>query len=475
MPRKLRRKIAAKPAQRAPQRAPHRAAPRGKEILASLRKAYDSIMNRFAVWELMLLGFGAVALVSILVVLFAPFGDGPELIHTTGPVPPAGSDAFVAELSDVMTLPVALAPRPTVLNNGDAFLSRLIIDIDGAKRSIDFMVYIWDDGRFSDKVLSHLTARAKAGVPVRIALDAFGAASAPDDKLDDFRKAGGRVATFHSLMPLPWAMARDHKRNHRRAIVIDGDVAYTGGIAVSDTWLGNARNDKEWRDVMFRVEGAMARHLQSAFAEVWEGATGEILAGDAFYPQDFSAPGMRVKYVPFPSSPSPDVFAMESFVLLSLEGARKSITIVSPYFLPDASLRAALEKKARAGVAVNVLVPNHYNDNRWVRYASQEIYEELLAAGVKIREFQPTFIHTKLMIVDGLWSVIGSANMDNRSRKLNDEVVMGIADADFAKALETLVAGDVARSAPVELAKWRERGLWQRAMERVALVTVQQY
>lgn len=443
--------------------------------LATVRRAGSAILDRFAWWELLFLSVGAIVIATALVVLFLPFGKGPALIKPASPIAATGSPQFLSTLSNIMTLPIEKASRPQTINNGDAFLKRLLPDIDAAKSSINFMVYIWDDGRFSDIVLDHLQKRAKAGVQVRIALDAYGAVSAPAEKLEQFRKAGGRVATFHSLMPLPWEMARDHKRNHRRAIVIDGKIAYTGGIAVSDTWLGDARTPDEWRDVMFRVEGPMAAHLQGAFNEVWELAAGELLSGDKFYPPAQPVPGDTVTFLPFASSPSPDVLAMENFVLLSLEGAQKRIVIVSPYFLPDETLRGVLEAKARAGLDVEVLLPNDQNDSRWVRYASQNYYEELLRAGVKIDEYQPTFIHTKLMIVDGLWSVIGSANMDNRSRKLNDEVVFGIADPIFAKQLEDLVRRDQAKALPIRLAEWQNRGPWQHVLEWIALGSVQQY
>jgi cardiolipin synthase len=280
---------------------------------------------------------------------------------------------------------------------------------------------------------------------------------------------------FHTLMPLPWAMARDHKRNHRRAIVIDGHIAFTGGIAVADSWLGDARNPQQWRDMMFRVEGSMASHLQAAFAEVWELGTGEVLAGDRFYPAQAAQPGRTVPYIPFISAPSADTFGMEDLVLLSLKAARKTILIVSPYFLPDATLNSVLCAKAQSGTEVRILVPNHYNDSRWVRYASRYGYGRLLRCGVQIAEYQPTFIHTKLLVVDGSWSVIGSANMDNRSRKLNDEVVLGISDADFARQLTNIIGVDWAHAQRISLAQWQSRSLWERPLEWIALLSVQQY
>jgi cardiolipin synthase len=221
----------------------------------------------------------------------------------------------------------------------------------------------------------------------------------------------------------------------------------------------------------------MAAHLQAAFAEVWELGTGEILNGDKFYPASTApAAGARqLRYIPFVSSPSVDTFGMENLVLLSLGGARRSIDMVTPYFLPDQSMRNVLCAKAKTGVAVRILLPNEHNDSRWVRYASQNYYDTLLGCGVRISEYQPTFIHTKLLVVDGSWSVIGSANMDNRSRKLNDEVVLGISDAPFAAKLQQVIAGDEAHAKPITVAQWRQRSVFAHGLEWLALASVQQY
>ncbi|MBV9540946.1 MAG: hypothetical protein JO167_06730, partial [Alphaproteobacteria bacterium] len=388
---------------------------------------------------------------------------------------PAGSPEFVRTLAAELNLPVEQAPPIQTFQNGDAFLKALTADIDHAKRSINFMVYIWGDGTFSDVVLAHLEERLRAGVPVRIMLDAYGASSAPSEKLDRFKELGGKVATFHSLMPLPWTMSRDHKRNHRRSIVIDGTIAYTGGIAVDDPWLGNALNPDQWRDMMFRVQGTMASHLQGAFAELWAGTTGELLVGDRFFPAPDTHLQADLTYVTLASTPNPDVFAMENFTLLSILGAQREIDVVTPYLLLDETIKNALVAKAKAGIAVRILVPNDHNDNRSVRYASQYAYDDLLRAGIRLYEFQPTFIHTKLLIVDGVWSVIGSANMDNRSRKLNEEVVFGISNPAFAQSLLGSMQGDLNRSRQIKLSEWENRGFFQRAMEITAQAFVQQY
>src|SRR5665213_419518 len=393
----------------------------------------------------------------------------------SGPMPAAGSPQFISTLSDTLGIPVEKAPAIELFNNGDAFLKPVLADIDAAQRSINFMDYVWTDGTFSDVILAHLEQKLRVGVQVRVMLDAYGGISAPSEKFARFKALGGKVSVFHSLAPLPWTMARDHKRNHRRAIVIDGTTGYTGGVGIDDNWLGNARNDREFRDVMFRVKGSMAGYLQGAFAELWASTTGELLVGDRFYPTPVPNTEPSLTYLPLASAPSPDLFKMETFMLLSMLGAQHEIDIVTPYFLPDDSIRRMLINKAKAGVIVRLLVPDEHNDEASVRYASHYSYEDLLRSGVRIYEFQRTFNHSKLLIVDGVWSVIGSANMDNRSRKLNDEIVFGIADANFAHTLEVTFAADLGRAQEIKLGSWEKRGIWQRLREVVAQALVQQY
>jgi cardiolipin synthase len=444
-----------------------------KGVWSICRSAFGKCWGRYTGWELVLLGIGWASFISLTVILLLPIDKGPRLSAPATSMPAATSPAFLKTLSYHMALPIDHAPPVEVLEDGNAFIRALMRDIDGARHSINFMVYIWEDGNFNDMVLAHLERKQRQGVQVRVMLDAYGAAHAPGRKLERLKQAGAKVATFRSLNPLPWNLLRNTKRNHRRSIVVDGVTGYTGGIAVADSWLGAARTPDEWHDFMFRMTGSMAGRLQGSFAELWAQTTGEVLLGEAFYPPTVA--GGTIPYVTVSTSPSPDLYEADVFFFLSLLSARRSIHIETPYFLPDATIRGLLTQKARAGVDVTLVLPNQHTDQNSVRWAGQRIFTELLEAGVKIHEYQPTFTHAKLLLVDGAWSVVGTANWDNRSRKINDEVLFGIADPALARFLEGQFAEDMGKSRKIELREWRRRGPIQRFLEIVTQALVQQY
>ncbi len=433
-------------------------------------------MQIYTWWEIVIFVIGAVSFLTILLVLFFQFGSGPSTFTTTSPVPAVTSQEFVQTLSDSLALSIEKGDTIKILNNGDAFMSSFISDIDSAKSSINIMVYIWDGGKMSDQIFEHLDAKLKQGVEVRIMLDAFGGQGATKLQVfKTFKDLGGKVQVFHSFTIAPWNISHNQKRNHRRSIVIDGNIGYTGGMAVSDTWLGDARNKNEWRDMMFRTTGSMAHDIQGAFTELWASSTGELLTGEKFFPPITKTDPNPITYIPLVSTPSPDSLVMQKFILLSLLGAQQKIYMTTPYFLPDQSLEDTLIAKAKEGVDVRLLLPNDYNDTPGVRHASQKSYEDLLKGGVKIYEYQPTFIHAKSIVIDGDWSVIGSANMDNRSRKLNEENIFGISDKAFGTEVESIFLNDLNHASQINLADWKKRGLWQRIREVFALKFVQQY
>jgi cardiolipin synthase A/B len=297
----------------------------------------------------------------------------------------------------------------------------------------------------------------------------------PDEDGERFEEAGGIVAVFR---PLRFGkLLRFHRRNHRRAIVIDGRIAFTGGAAVGDKWLGNARNTDEWRDSMVRVTGCMAENLQSAFAELWAFTTGEMLTGDSFFHErhDTDDRYADVRSVGLISSPSNEEHPLRLFFFLSFLAARERLWITSPYFVPDKHLREVVKRRARSGVDVRVLLPNEHTDAKPIRKASHSYYQELLDAGVRIFEYQPTMMHAKTVVVDGKWSVVGSANMDVRSKELNEENVLGILEQEFAEQLEHSFEKDLRQAVEIDRVAWRRRGFGSRIVERVSVLFAEQY
>jgi cardiolipin synthase len=453
-----------------------------KKAKSNLKKAFLTLRKKilpYTWWEITIFIVGIASFLSMIVILFLPLGKGPKKFTYSGKVPEVSRPEFAPMISSALGLPLRRGSEIISLNNGDEFLASLLKDIDNATSTINIMVYIWKDGAMSKQILEHLNVKLSEGVEVRIMYDSFGSHTfVPKNMFKEFKDKGGKVSAFHSLTLTPWNFLRNNQRNHRRAIIIDGNIGYTGGMAVSDSWLGNAENSKEYRDVMFRVQGSMASDLEGIFSELWSGNTGEILIGNKFFPvesQTEQAKQNSSSYISLASTPSLDTLILERFLLLSLQGGEHSIYMTTPYFLPDDPISEILFQKAKAGVDVRLLVPNKYNDSSGVRHASQKSYQDLLESGVKIYEYQPTFIHTKTIVIDGVWSIIGSANMDKRSRLINEENVFGIYDLAFGTQIQKIFLDDVVKSKEITLADWKNRGWWQRIEEFFALKFVEQY
>jgi cardiolipin synthase len=418
-------------------------------------------------------GTGLLAAVGAVVSLFFSLGRRPPAVRATA-TPPVDAPEFLDAAAGLVNSVPDRGGTVRLLNNGEQAFPALLADIRAAKHTVNWLAYIWEPGRCSDMVFAALVERARAGVQVRVLLDAVGGMRCPDEGKDELRAAGGMVATFR---PLRLGMlTRFYKRNHRRAIVIDGAVGYTGGMAVGDKWLGEARGPEEWRDTMVRTTGCLARDLQSHFAEDWAAVTGEILVGEGFYPR--REPGGEdggVRHTAVASSPGAEQHPMRYFFLLSFLAARRTLYVASPYFVPDRHTREAVASLARQGVDVRILLPNHHTDAKPIRMASHSYYDELLSAGVRIFEYQPTMMHAKLTVVDGCWSVVGSANMDIRSKELNEENALGILDPGLAQAIQATFLADLERAREIRLDQWRRRGVGQRVLERICVLFAEQF
>jgi cardiolipin synthase len=418
-------------------------------------------------WVLMLIG--VIAIVSVIGALFLP--DWPSEDHTSGFDAEPGSDQFVEGAAVFLNCPLFRGGGATILQNGDAFFPAMLEAIRSARDSVNFETYIFEPDEVGRQFIDAFKDRARAGVEVRLVLDGFGAIKMTKRYRKELQEAGVMVTRFRSLSLRN--LVRFYRRTHRRAIVIDGTVGFTGGAAVSKKWKGNVGNPHEWRDSMTRVTGPMVAGIQSAFAGNWVYCTGEILAGPRFFPQlegDTGPCGLSVV-----SSPNDALQPIRLFFWISFINARRRLWISNSYFIPDRRLRDAVIERARKGVDVRILVPGNQTDAVPVQAAGRSYYEELLAAGVRIFEYEPSMMHAKTVTVDGAWSIVGSANLDERSMEINEENVLGVADRDFARSIEEGVIADIAKSREILLQEWRKRSIVRRGMERLAKALIEQY
>lgn len=428
-------------------------------------------------WGALFFVVGVVAVGWAFTTLFLAIGRRPRRFSLENRFE-VGSKRFLEGVSGMLNVPLQTGGTARLLNNGDEIFPAILEALREAERTINFMTYIWERGRISDEVLAALTERARAGVKVRVMLDGIGAWKAPKDGFKELEAAGGRVRWFN-----PFRLGKltaFYRRNHRRAIVVDGKVAFTGGASVADMWLGDARDREHWRDIMVEVRGCLAVNLQSAFTQLWANSTGELLMGDDYFPPTEQAeehPGAEgiSRHVTVISSPAEGSHPLRVFYWTSLACARESIYLTTAYFVPDRDIRRALVQRAKDGVDVRLLLPNKLTDVKIVRLAGHFYFTGLLEAGVRIYEYQPTMMHTKALVVDGTWSVVGSANMDIRSKELNQEAVIGIADAGFGKQLTDTFFADLQQSREIVLEEWKKRPILSRALERILVLFQEQY
>lgn len=428
-------------------------------------------------WLLLFAALGVIALLGAIVTLFFSLGRRPQG-HCLTSMPPVGSTDFLLGVAGTVNAPLQKGGSARLLNNGDEFFPAILRAIEEARHTINFCVYIWEPGEVSDRISEALGRRAREGVEVRVLLDGIGAMLAPDDAIQRMQEAGVTVEWFRTLDL--GKLTRFHKRNHRRAIVIDGRVGFTGGAAVGDKWLGNAEDSEHWRDMMVELRGCVANNLQSAFTQIWASVCGEILVGPHFYPHGDEARaeegGERLSYhVNVISSPAAEAHPLRKLFWTSFRCAQERLYITSPYFVPDRDTRQVIAQQARAGVDVRILLPNHLTDAKPIRLAAHSYYAELLEAGVRIYEYQPAFIHSKTLVVDGKWAVVGSANMDIRSKELNQENVIGILDEEFGQQLEETFLRDLEKAREIHLLAWNQRGVARRVLERLSVLFAEQY
>jgi cardiolipin synthase len=345
-----------------------------------------------------------------------------------------------------------------ILTNACEYYPAMLEAIRGATGSINMELYIFQPGEIADQFIAALSERARHGVTVTIVVDAIGSFSLWGRPVARLRKAGCRIESYQRIR---WySLARLNNRTHRELLIVDGRIAFAGGSGIADWWAFPGKHKRAWRDTMARIEGPIVAALQGVAAENWLECCGEILTGPEYFP-DLEPVGDVTAFV-VKSSPSDRATSSRVAFQLLMDGADHHVRISTPYFLPDRALRRALVRIAKRGVVLTVIVPSKHTDQRWVRLASRRMWGQLLEAGVRIYEYRGTMMHAKVLVVDGIWSVIGTTNMDNRSFEHNDEVNLAMCDREVAERLLADYQRDILDSEEVTLQQWRKRPLWEK-------------
>jgi cardiolipin synthase len=406
-------------------------------------------------------GIGAMAM-ALFSYLSAPVETQPRygLDHEMA----VDSDEFLTSIAGSTGAPFIPGNRIDILNNGDEFFPSMLEAVSGAQASITMEAYIYWAGEIGRKFADALADRARAGVRVKLLLDAIGSSDIGDDIIKTLEEAGCQIAWYN---PIRWyTLGRINHRTHRKSLIIDGRVAFTGGAGIADVWLGHAQDEEHWRDIQIRLEGPAVTPLQTGFAQNWLETTHELISGPEYYPVHEPAGDLRVLTIM--SSPVTGASNARTLYYLSITSARRSIRIANPYFVPDpAALDTLIEAKKR-GVDVRIMVAGRHNDNWLSRRNAVRLYGRLLDAGIEILEYEGTLLHHKTMVVDGLWATIGTTNFDSRSFAHNEENNVCFYDRQLARQLDGIFEEDARRCTRITLEAWRNRGWFWKLQEFVA-------
>ena len=349
--------------------------------------------------------------------------------------------------------------RVELLFNGDQIFPAMLEAIRSAQKSITYLQYIYEDGTIAHEMADAFAERCRAGVQVKILLDSLGSISLPQDIPDRWKNSGCQLEWFEKVT---FKFLHYNHRSHRRILVVDGKIGFTGGHAVTDAWKGDGRAPEHWRQTDVRVEGPIVQQLQAAFVDSWRRTTGNILGDSSYFPPLDSQGKVYAQIVK--SSPLGGSFGSYLLFLLSITSAQKSIHITNPYFFPDDRIEKALINAVKRGVKIVVITPGK-GDLAATSSVSVSGFGPYLIGGVEIYEYQPALMHTKVMIVDGVWATVGSANLDNRSLAINEEINLVVYDTGFAEQLEKSFQEDLKYSKRLTYEAWNSRPLMDKIME----------
>ena len=371
---------------------------------------------------------------------------------------------FRRSLGVLLGPPILEGNKVDALLNGDEIFPAMLAAIRSAEKTITFETYIYWSESIGEEFSQALSERARAGVKVHLMLDFMGTMKMDLAQIDALKAAGVKVQRYHK--PVWWKLARLNNRTHRKLLIIDGKLGFTGGVGIADQWRGNAQDENHWRDTHFRIEGPAVGQMQAVFNDNWLKATGTVLDGADYFPALKAVGNMPAQM--FSSSPTGGSESMHLMYLMSITSARKTIDLSAAYFVPDDLTIRTLIEAAKRGVRVRIIMPGKYIDSDLVKAASRERWPELLAAGVKLAEYQPTMYHVKGLIVDTLLVSVGSTNFDNRSFSINDEANLNVLDPVFARQQEAIFEADWRLSRQVTKEAFRERPWWQRVTTGMA-------
>jgi cardiolipin synthase len=401
-------------------------------------------------------------LVALVAYLIAPYEQPPAygLDHETT----VTSAAFLPSIEGLTGIPMIDGNRVQLLNNGDEFYPAMLSAVREASASITIEAYIYWKGRVGMEFATALADRARAGVSVKILLDAVGSSTIGTEILQVLESGGCELAWFNPIRP--WSLGRFNYRTHRKTLVIDGRLGFTGGAGIADHWTGHAEDPEHWRDMQIEIEGPGIVPLQTGFAQNWLQTTRELVSGPRFFPTIPAAGAVAIHGML--SSPSVGASAARISYYFAIICARRSILIANPYFVPDQTAIDALVEAHRRGVDVRITVSGRFNDNWLARHNSVRLFGPLLRAGIAVFEYDRTMLHHKTMVVDGRWATIGTTNFDNRSFAFNEESNIAFTDPELVADLEATYHEDEAVSSRVTLEAWQRRGVVQQGREIVS-------
>lgn len=409
------------------------------------------------------------ALVTLLVVVLSMNFATPEkkierrIVHSYA----AEDPQFMREMGVMLGPAIVGGNHVTALQNGDQIFPAMLEAIRGAQRTITFETYIYWSGDIGKRFTEALAERARAGVTVSVTIDWAGSIKMEQALLDRMEDAGVKVKRYR---PLHWYnLGRMNNRTHRKLLVVDGHIGFTGGVGIADQWMGQAQDPDHWRDLHFRIEGPVVAQLQAAFNDNWIKSTGTVLNGAEHFPALSPAGDMQAHL--FIASPAGGSESMHLMYLMSIAAATRTIDLAASYFVPDELMVKALIAARHRGVRVRVLLPGPHIDSETVRIASKREWGPLLLAGVEIHVYQPTMLHVKLLVVDDVMVSVGSTNFDIRSFRLNDEASLNVYHRDFAQQMTGVFEQDLKSATPYTYDMWKNRP-WVEKVSEVLLLPI---